>query len=187
MAELEGLKGSDVLNRIAYDMAERGLAPDVAVALGERAVELASSRFDSMMVLDTAGWAHYAAGDYETAAAYLKSAVDLMDETLTADNETVQHLLTAYKSAGMQNEAIDLLARIAARSVLADDPARDQLEQMLVERDGNADAMESLIADLRYEGVEVAPPFELPDRSGRMVSLESMRGDILLVCFWSYG
>jgi len=40
-----------------------------------------------------------------------------MDETLTSDNETVQHLLTAYDSAGMADDAIDLLAMVAARSV----------------------------------------------------------------------
>jgi hypothetical protein len=99
----------------------------------------------------------------------------------------VQHLITAYESGGMKDEAIDLLAIIAARSVDADDPAREKLAQMLVERDGSAEAMESLIAGLRYEGVETAPAFELPDRSGAMVSLESMKGDILVLAFWSYG
>jgi len=47
MAELDGLTGSDPMNRIAYDMAERGLAPDVAVALSKKALAFASSRYDS--------------------------------------------------------------------------------------------------------------------------------------------
>ena len=187
MAELDGLTGSDPLNRIAYDMAERGLAPDVAVALSKKALAFASSRYDSTMVLDTVGWAHYAAGDYADAAGYLKAAVELMDETLTSDNETVQHLLTAYDSGGMTDAAIDLLAIIAARSVDADDPARRELAALLVRRDGDASAMEELVAGLRYEGVKAAPPFRLRAADGETISLDSFRGDILVLNFWSYG
>ena len=187
MAELEGLTDSDPMNRIAYDMAERGLAPDIAVALSKKALGLASSRYDSTMVLDTVGWAHYAAGDYAEAAGYLKAAVTLMDETLTSDNETVQHLLTAYDSGGMTDEAIELLATVAARSVDADDPARRDLAALLVQRDGDASAMEELMAGLRYEGVKAAPAFSLRDANGARISLDSFAGDILVLNFWSYG
>jgi tetratricopeptide (TPR) repeat protein len=187
MAELEGLTDSEPMKRIAYDMAERGLAPDVAVTLSKKALELASSRYDSTMVLDTVGWAHYAAGEYAEAAGYLKTAVTLMDETLTSDNETVQHLLTAYDSAGMTDEQIELLAMVAARSVDADDPARRNLAELLVQRDGDTAAMEELVLALRYEGVKVAPAFRLRSADGEIVSLDSFRGDVLVLNFWSYG
>ncbi len=187
MAELDGLTGFDPMNRIAYDMAERGLAPDVAVALSKKALVFASSSYDSTMVLDTVGWAHYAAGDYAEAAGYLKTAVELMDETLTSDNETVQHLLTAYDSGGMTDEAIDLLAIVAARSVDADDPARRNLAALLVVRDGDASAMEELVAGLRYKGVKAAPAFRLSGADGETVNLDSFSGDILVLNFWSYG
>ena len=187
MAELDGLTDSNVMNRVAYDMAERGLAPDVAVALSKKALGLASSRYDSTMVLDTVGWAHYAAGDYAEAAGYLEASIDLMDETLTSDNETVQHLLMAYDSGGMTDEAIELLATIAARSVDADDPARRNLAALLVQRDGDASAMEELMVGLRYEGVTAAPAFSLRGADGAMVSLDSFSGDILVLNFWSYG
>ncbi|MEA3409841.1 MAG: redoxin domain-containing protein, partial [Candidatus Eisenbacteria bacterium] len=187
MAKLDGLSGSEPMNRIAYDMAERGLAPDVAVALSKKALAFASSRYDSTMILDTVGWAYYAAGDYAEAASYLSTAVDLMDETLTSDNETVQHLLTAYDSGGMTDETIDLLATIAARSVDADDPARRNLAALLVERDGDASAMEELMTGLRYEGVKAAPAFSIRTADGETVSLDSFRGDILVLNFWSYG
>ena len=187
MAELDGLTDSNVMNRVAYDMAERGLAPDVAVALSKKALGLASSRYDSTMVLDTVGWAHYAAGDYAEAAGYLEASIDLMDETLTSDNETVQHLLMAYDSGSMTDEAIELLAMVAARSVDADDPARRNLAALLVQRDGDASTMEELIAGLRYEGVTAAPAFSLQGADGAMVSLDSFSGDILVLNFWSYG
>jgi hypothetical protein len=187
IADLEGLTGSDPSNRIAYDMAERGLAPDIAVRLGLQALAHASSRYDSTMVLDTVGWAYYAAGEHGEAASYLRSAVDMMDETLTYDNETVQHLLTAYETGGMLDDTIDLLALMAARAVDADDPARRELAAKLVERDGNADAMEELVAGLRYAGVKMAPAFALNDRDGNRVALEDLRGEILVLNFWSYG
>ena len=187
MAELEGLTGSEPMNRIAYDMAERGLAPDVAVALSKKALAFASSRYDSTMILDTVGWAYYAAGEYAEAASYLSTAVDLMDETLTSDNETVQHLLTAYDSGGMTDETIDLLATIAAKSVDADDPARRNLAALLTERDGSASAMEELMTRLRYEGVKAAPAFSIRTADGETVSLDGFSGDILVLNFWSYG
>jgi len=187
ITELEGLTGSDPMNGIAYDMAERGVAPDVAVTLSLQALELAASRYDSTMVLDTVGWAYYAAGDYAEAARYLKSAVDIIDETLTYENETVQHLLTAYDSGGMPDETIELLAVIVSRSVVADDPARGQLSAKLVERDGDAAAMEALVEGLRYEGVEMAPAFTLQNESGEQVTLESFRGSVVVLNFWSYG
>ncbi|MFH1864399.1 MAG: hypothetical protein ABIK85_00820 [Candidatus Eisenbacteria bacterium] len=187
IAELDGLTGTDPSNRVAYDLAERGLAPDVAIRLSKQALALASSRYDSTLVLDTVGWAYYAAGEHAEAAGYLETAVRLMDETLTYENETVQHLLTAYESGGMSDEAIELLATIVARSVDADDPARALLATRLVERDGNASAMEALVAGLRYEGVEMAPAFTLPDTDGNTVTLDGLKGDVLVVCFWSYG
>ncbi|MFH1688718.1 MAG: redoxin domain-containing protein, partial [Candidatus Eisenbacteria bacterium] len=187
IAELDGLTGTDPSNRIAYDLAERGLAPDVAVRLAMQALALASSRYDSTQVLDTVGWAYYAAGEHSEAAGYLKAAVGLMDETLTYENETVQHLLTAYESGGMSDEAIELLAAVVARSVDADDPARSQLATRLVERDGNAEGLETLVTGLRYEGVEMAPAFSLKNESGGQVSLESFKGSVVVLNFWSYG
>jgi tetratricopeptide (TPR) repeat protein len=187
ISDLEGLTGADVPNRVAYDMAERGLAPDIAIRLSKQALELAESRYDSTMILDTVGWAHYAAGDFPEAARYLEGAVDMMDETLTSDDETVQHLLEAYEAARMRNESISLLTTIVARSVDADDPARTRLRALIIERDGSAAAVDRLVSAARYEGVKEAPGFALADREGNMVALEDMRGDIVLLNFWSYG
>ncbi|MBN2564558.1 MAG: hypothetical protein JXB46_02490 [Candidatus Eisenbacteria bacterium] len=184
---LNGLTSSDPLNSIAYDMAERGLAPDLAVGLSKRALALASSRYDSTMILDTVGWAYYANGEYAEAAGYLQDAVGMMDETLTSDNETVQHLLAAYEAGSMRDEAIALLAKVVARSVLADDPARGQLAALLTKRDGNAAGMDKLVTDLRYADVQMAPDFELPDTAGNVVTLEGLRGNVVALCFWSYG
>ncbi len=187
IAELEGLTSAEPSNRVAYDLAERGVAPDVAILLGQQALGLASSRYDSTMILDTVGWAYYAAGEQAEAAKNLKAAVDLMDETLTYENETVQHLLVAYDSGGMNDEAIELLAMLVARSVDADDPARKLLATRLTERDGNTGGMEALVDGLRYKGIKMAPAFTLSDADGNVVTLDGLKGDVLVVCFWSYG
>jgi len=187
LATLEAFEAPDILNEIAYDMAERRFEPGVALTLSERALELARSRSDSVNILDTAGWAAYAAGRYDLAVDSLERSVGMTSETLSLDVVQVEHLIEAYEAAGELNGAIDLLAKIVARSPEGDGPARALLEQRVVERDGSTGAIDSMIARLRYEGIDEAPPFALPDRSGETVALEDLRGRIVVVTFWGYG
>ncbi len=187
LVEAEGFTGANILNSIAYDMAEREFEPTLAVRMSERALALAPSRGDSVNILDTVGWAHYRSGDEAAAAENLELALSLSDATPSSGDAVVQHLLEVYSTGDMDARAIDLLALVVSRSVDADDPARADLESMLVQRDGNAAALEELVAAKRYQGVKDAPPFALPDRSGEIVELAALQGDVLLLCFWSYG
>ena len=187
LAELEGFEAPDILNEVAYDMAERRFEADIALVLSERALLHAPSRRDSVNILDTAGWAAFAAGRAELAVDYLEQAVDMTNETLSLDVVQVDHLVEAYSMAGDMDGAIALLAKIVARSPLSDDPARVLLEARLVERDGNADALEEMVDALRYDGIDEAPLFTLRDRSGETVALEDLRGSVVLVAFWGYG
>jgi hypothetical protein len=179
------MTGGDVLNSIAYDLAERDLAPGVAVSLAERALELTRSRWDSIYVLDTVGWAHHKAGNHGLAAAHLAQALDMMDADPDFEDETLQHLLAVHDALRDDDAAIDLLVRVAARSL--DPGAMEALRTRLTARDGNADGLEALLESSRYAGIEPAPEFTLPDRSGEMVALEDLGGRISLLCFWSYG
>ena len=184
-ATMDRMTGGDVLNSIAYDLAERDLAPELAVSLADRALELAATKWDSVYILDTVGWARHKAGDDEEAASALNRALDLGGEDPTYDNETFQHLLAAYDSSGDLDHSIDLLIRVAARSL--NPGAVEALRERLVRRDGTAADIDRLLIEGRYAGVEPAPAFALPDRSGRIVSLDELRGRVLLVCFWGYG
>ncbi|MBD3367123.1 MAG: redoxin domain-containing protein [Candidatus Eisenbacteria bacterium] len=187
MMSLAGFEATSLMNEVAYDMAERGFEPDLALELSERALELAPSRRDSVNILDTAGWAAYAAGRHDLAVRYLEEAVEKMSESLSLDVVMVDHLLDAYDAAGAEDRAIELLATVAARSPDADDPARGLLADRLEARDGTADALDDMVAALRYEGIEQAPDFSLPNRDGEVVSLEDLRGDVVVVAFWGYG
>jgi tetratricopeptide (TPR) repeat protein len=187
LTTLRDYKGGSVLNDVAYDMTERSLAPDVAVQLAEAALALASSSYDSVGVLDTAGWAHYRAGNDARAVEYLAKAFSMLDETPSYQNEIVQHLVTAYGAAGKTDEAIDLLALIVSRSVDQEDPARAELSKLLKKRDGDDAAFASLVEAKLAQGIETAPEFALTDRGGKTVALADLRGSVVVVCFWSYG
>ena len=186
IAASEDFDSWQILNDLAYDMADRDIEPDLAIELAGRAIALAPTRYDSAMVLDTVGWATFRTGHSEKAADHLEKAVSLLEETPTFDNVLVQHLVEVYRSGGMDERAIDFLAVIVARSVDTDDPARALLARMLTTRDGNPAALEDLVAERRYEGVIAAPAFALPNRAGEIVALADLKGDVVLVAFWGY-
>jgi tetratricopeptide (TPR) repeat protein len=182
---MDEVTGGDVLSSVAYDLAERDLAPGLAVSLAERALVLTKGRWDSVYVLDTVGWAHHKAGNHQRAVSYLFQALDLMDEDPTYADGALQHLLTVYDGAGNLDGSIDLLVGVAARSL--DPDAIDELARKLTARDGNPDALDRLLEENRYAGIEAAAAFALPDRFGETVALADLRGRVSLLCFWSYG
>ena len=187
LSALPGYRGGSVMNDVAYDMAERSLAPDVAVRLAEAALALASSAYDSVGVLDTAGWALHRAGNDARAVEHLAKAFSMLDETPSYQNTIVQHLVSVYESAGRTDDAIDVLALLVSRSVDAEDPARAELSKLLRKRDGSDAALEGLVELKRAVGLETAPEFTLKDRAGKTVALTDLRGGVVVVCFWSYG
>lgn len=187
LAMLPGYTGSTVMNEIAYDMALRGLEPNLAVKLAETALGLAASRYDSLSILDTAGWAHHRAGNHAVAVERLVKAFSMLDETPSWGNEIVQHLAAAYEAAGKLDAAVDLLALVVSRSVDAGDPARAELSRLLRRRDGSDRALDELVRESLAAGREEAPAFALKGRDGKTVELAALRGNVVLICFWSYG
>ena len=187
MMELDEFTATTLMNELAYDMSERRFEPELALSLAERALAHAASRSDSVDILDTAGWAAHAAGRHGLAVEYLEESVAKMSESLSLDAVMVEHLIAAYDAAGMDDAAIALLAKVVARSPVPDDPARALLEKRLIARDGSSAELDEMVASLRYEGVEDAPAFALPNRDGETVSLEGLRGNVVVVAFWGYG
>jgi hypothetical protein len=187
LAGLQGFTGGAILNAVAYALAERGLAPDVAVTLADAAIPLAASVYDSMGVLDTAGWANHKAGRREAAYAHMATAFSLLDETPSWQNEIVQHFVVVAEAAGKLDEAVDALALVVSGSVDPADPARGELARLLTKRDGTDAGMGALVQSKREAGGDEAPTFTLEDRGGASVDLASLRGKVVLIGFWSYG
>jgi hypothetical protein len=187
LASLRGFTSGAILNAVAYDLAVRGLAPDLAVTLADAAIPLAASVYDSMGVLDTAGWANHRAGNRDAAFAHMAKAFSLLDETPSWTNEIVEHFVVVAEAAGKLDEAVDALALVVSGSVDPADPARGELARLLRKRDGSDAGMEALVQSKRETGREEAPAFSLADRGGATVDLASLRGKVVLIGFWSYG
>jgi len=88
----------DVLNYLAYSW----LSMNKHVAKAREYLEIAvSARPEDAHIIDSMGWAHYMAGDYQAAVQSLERAVDLMPDDVTVND----HLGDAYWRVGRQIEA----------------------------------------------------------------------------------
>ncbi len=87
-----------VLNYLGYSWVERGYRVDDALALVEKAVNLAP---DNGFIVDSLGWAHFRLGNIERAVQYLERAVELEP----VDPMLHDHLGDAYWASGRDIEA----------------------------------------------------------------------------------
>lgn len=115
------------LNNLAWLYAEQ--SDRRALALAERAVELAPQRAD---VIDTLGWIHVRLGQPREGLRWLKQAA------LTAPThpEIRYHLAVAYAESGQPEAALDELERLLFRNrrPFADQAAAEALRQQLKAR-----------------------------------------------------
>jgi hypothetical protein len=180
------LGGWRIPNEIGRDLVERELDLDLALELSEWSLSLARSRPESGMIYDGIGLAYQAMGNYEEAAASFEAAVERLDNAPAFEDAEVQHLLEAYETLGEDVSATGLLALIIARSVLPNEEARGMLAGLLTRSGQPLDTMPDLIASFRYADVEQAPDVTVIAPSGETVALADLRGEIVLLCFWSY-
>jgi tetratricopeptide (TPR) repeat protein len=176
-----------LLRAVSLDMAERKLDPHLAVELSEAAMGLVEDRADSGRVFFALGQAQRAAGNLDEAAAALDIALAADDEVPELDDPRVEALLEVYEEAGDSDGAIDLLSRLMARSVTPNEGIEVGLGELLDAAGRSRDEIPALMEARRYAGVRQAPDFTLVDRAGADVSLTSLRGNVVLLCFWSYG
>lgn len=92
-----------IYNYMAYDLFERGEDPQLGLSLVEKAIELAESKMDSAMYLDTRGAIYLTMGSHLKALADLKVAAGMVDEP---DVEILKHLAEAYLVTGDQENAL---------------------------------------------------------------------------------
>ncbi|MCD4690549.1 peroxiredoxin family protein [bacterium] len=174
-------------SKIGSDIRDRELDFELALDLAEWALVLAPSRRGSSYAYSSIGWTHYRMDNNADARANLEASVAHLESAPTLDDTSVQRLLTVYETTAADEAAIDLLATIAARSVLPNEEVRQKLAG-LFERTGRTDAtLSEVIASHRYAGVEQAPDFTVQRASGETMHLADLRGSIILLNFWSYG
>ena len=116
----------EVLNNLAYLLANDAGRPEEAVPLAERAAELSSG---SAEVLDTLGWAHYRAGDLIKAQETLRRSVNL--RPLPANT---LHLGQVYLAMDLQGRARETLQQTVSLATAAEDTETLEQARGLLER-----------------------------------------------------
>lgn len=176
-----------LLRSVSLDLSSRELAPETALDLADAAMGLVESRRDSGSVFFAVGAAELALSHPDKAATALEMAAARGDEEPELDSPQVASLLSAYEASSQSEKAIDLLARLIAHSVLPNEAAREKLAALLEAQGRSRDEISAIVESQRYAGVSQAHDFTLVDRDGNDVSLTGLRGNVVLLCFWSYG
>jgi len=92
-------ENADLMNELAYFWANHGIHLSEALALSQRAVELAP---DNGPIQDTQGWVFFRMGEAKDALPYLQRAALLTNN----DPVVLQHVGDAYLKLGLRSEAI---------------------------------------------------------------------------------
>ena len=116
----------EVLNNLAYMLANDVDRPDEALPLAERAAKLAPENAE---VLDTLGWAYYRAGQLPKAQDTLNRSVNL--QPLPANT---LHLGQVYLAMELQGRARESLRQTVELATAADDTATLEKAQSLLDR-----------------------------------------------------
>ncbi len=201
------------MNDAAWSMAETNASLDTASTLAQRAIAILRkngklekpgymstrdwdrSRASSLgMVLDTYGFILTKQGNHTKAVAAFEEAVELLGGKEAEINER-------YISALNETERYDTALKRSAdfiRKVSSNDGMIAQYRKAYVAKHGTASGFDDQLATLtgaaqdahRAEVVKAmidkpAIPFALKDLSGTTVSLESLKGKVVIVDFWA--
>jgi tetratricopeptide (TPR) repeat protein len=103
------------LNNLAYVLADTGTDPDRALALAQKAKEVAP---ENTAINDTIGWAYYSKGLFQAALDYLGKAAN-------GTPLTKCHFAMAYTKLGYRQQASAIL-----RTVLKEDPNLPEAQKL---------------------------------------------------------
>lgn len=113
------------LNNFAYDLAGRGVRLDDALAMAQRAVELAP---ENTSFLDTRGWVHHVRGEHGLAIEWLARAAEIAEAQGVARAIYYEHLGEAQAAAGETEAALR-----SFRRALELEPNRGHIRQRIAE------------------------------------------------------
>jgi len=170
-------------NAIGWNLAEAEEHLELAVPILEKAVAKAREAEDPdnlASCLDSEAWARYKKGDYATAVVRMEEAY----ETIGPGNDEIDmHLALIYDAAEMDEKARPLYINLLGHM---EHPAmREKLTAIVTSAAGSLDAVNEEIATLREAGATPAPDLTLPNLAdGQPISLQDLRGRIVLLNFW---
>jgi len=173
---------SDLLNAVAWELAESGKHLSQALVFADSAVAKATAENDTYRqayFLDTKGWVLYRSGWYRQAISAFEEAIRING---SPDPEINEHLAQAYAKAGDNAKAVSAMADLL---VDQEDPAlREKMESMAEDLGQSISAVRE---DIRRRRLAAAVPFKdftLNDLSGAPVSLADFSGKVILLNFW---
>ncbi|MGD9140404.1 MAG: tetratricopeptide repeat protein [bacterium] len=178
-----GLEVAWVYNYIAYDYAEKAKRLMLAATLADRAVEFAESAEDSSSYLDTRGWVHFMARDYEKALIDLEEAVRITPEP---SPEILGHLARAQLKLGRSDEAFDTFRTVLVMGEYSD--ARENIAAIMDRKGYTGRQREAFESDLwaeRMDRAETVDPFTLKTLDGSDFEYRPDASTLSIINFFS--
>ncbi|MFH1313459.1 MAG: hypothetical protein ABIJ00_09595 [Candidatus Eisenbacteria bacterium] len=172
-----------IYNEIGYGLADRGEKLDIALALCDRAIELAENRSDSASYTDSRGWVYYRKGMYKEAVTDLEASVALAEEP---SDEILEHLAYASLGAGDGDKAFDTFKRILVRGEY--EYARANVDSLMAARGYSAvevAAFDRSLWEARMAAARPAEAFDLPTLQGDAYAFEPAGGAVSIINFLS--
>lgn len=144
---------------------------------------------------DALGWVLLAEGKLDEAEKELLAAYELNHE----DRRTLEHLGRFYQSRGDQARAEDYFVKGLGVQAPGTNPCEKALREIYEKRRGSADGFGEYVATLkdadrrkrretilaaRLPSPAAVPPFTLKDLAGTRVSLDGLKGRIVVINYW---
>ncbi len=182
LLELDRME-SWIYNYIAYEFFERGENLEVALSLAEKAIELAESKTDSAMYLDTRGAIYLKMGSYSKALPDLVKAAGLLDEP---DVEILRHLAQAYIASGDKEKAFETYRSILLLGEY--DFARSAIDSLMDLRGlspAERDRFERELWEERISSAKTFEPFTLRSAEGEDYQFKLPASEVTLIALMS--
>lgn len=155
-----------------------------------------SYQWNMAALTDASGWIHFRGGDIDAATRELIAAHRFVPER----GQTLLHLVTLYASVSAVDEATTWAGRCIAARVEEAEDCQATLDAAFRSPDPNRsedmkwrETLAEKVAQFRsglpgpedvVEDATVAPSFALRSLAGDVVSVESLRGKVVLINFW---
>jgi thiol-disulfide isomerase/thioredoxin/Tfp pilus assembly protein PilF len=144
---------------------------------------------------DAIGWVLFAQGKIDEAEKELIKSYELDHDS----RDNLHHLGRLYEAKNDPAKAEEFYVKGMAVQSPGTNPSQDALKALYVKRNGNAEGFDaylakvheadrerrrSKIASERVADAQAAPAFNLRAMDGRKVSLESLKGKVVVINFW---